>query len=76
MRYLFKQGCDRNFAEQQLKDIQSELERICRVIYIETLVFSLKQTLKTNEKEVIDSMHYLTKKLVHLLIKIDKNLMI
>jgi hypothetical protein len=63
VRYLFKQGSNRNFAEQQLKDIQSELERIRRVIYIETLVSSLKQTLKTNEKEGIDYMQYLTKKI-------------
>jgi hypothetical protein len=56
VRYLFKQGCDRNFAKQQLKDIQYELERIRRVIYIEIFVSLLKQTLKTNEEEVINSM--------------------
>jgi hypothetical protein len=63
VRYLFKQGCNRNFAEQQLKDIQSELERIRRVIHIEALVSSLKQTLNANEKEGIDSMKNLTKKI-------------
>ncbi|CAF0975352.1 unnamed protein product [Rotaria sordida] len=63
VKYLFTQQQHyRNFAEQQLNDIQSELKRIRRVIYIETLVFSLKQTLKENEKECIDSMLYLTKK--------------
>ncbi|CAF3694346.1 unnamed protein product [Rotaria sp. Silwood1] len=62
VKYLFKQQFHRNFAEQQLQDIQSELKRIRRVIYIETLIFSLKQTLKPNEKEGIDSMQYLTKK--------------
>jgi hypothetical protein len=41
---------------------KSELKRIRRVIYIESLVFSLKQTLKEHEKDDIDSMLYLTKK--------------
>ena len=40
---------DIKLTEQQLADIQSELKRIRRVIYIEALVFSLKQTLKVNE---------------------------
>jgi hypothetical protein len=62
VQYLFTHRQYRNFAEQQIKDIQAELERIRRLIYIETLVFSLKQDLKSNEKEGIDSMQYLTKK--------------
>ncbi len=62
VKYLFAHCQYRNFAEQQIKDIQAELERICRLIYIETLVFSLKQHLKPNEQEGIDSMQYLTKK--------------
>jgi hypothetical protein len=62
VKYLSTQRHNRNFAEQQLIDIQSELERIRRVIYIETLVFSLKQTLKENEQKGIDSMQNLTKK--------------
>ncbi|CAF0927851.1 unnamed protein product [Adineta steineri] len=62
VKYLFTQRLGRNFAEQQLKDIQFELKRIRRLIYIETLVLSLKKTLQTNEKDGIDSMQYLTKK--------------
>jgi hypothetical protein len=52
----------RNLAEQQINDIQAELERIRRLIYIEALVFSLKQSLKPNDQEGIDSMQNLTKK--------------
>ncbi len=62
VKYLFAHQHYRNFAEQQIKDIQAELERIRRLIYIETLSISLKQHLKPNEKEGIDSMQYLTKK--------------
>ncbi|CAF4986027.1 unnamed protein product, partial [Rotaria sp. Silwood1] len=62
VKYLSAQRQDRNFAEQQLKDIQSEFKRIRRVIYIESLVSSLKQTLKQDEKECIDSMKNLTRK--------------
>ncbi|CAF4369011.1 unnamed protein product [Rotaria sp. Silwood2] len=62
VKYLFTQRHDRNFAEQQLQDIQSELKRIRRVIYIGSLVFSLKRTLEEHEKDGIDSMQYLTKK--------------
>lgn len=62
LKYLFTQRNYRNFAEQQLTDIQSELEHIRRVIYIETLIFSLKQPLKENEKQGIDFMQALTKK--------------
>ena len=61
-KYLFTQQNGRNFAEQQLQDIQSELERIRRVIYIETLVCSLQQTLQAHEQEGIESMQHLTKK--------------
>ncbi|CAF2793462.1 unnamed protein product [Rotaria sp. Silwood2] len=62
VKYLSAQRQDRNFAEQQLKDIQSEFKRIHRVIYIESLVSSLKRTLKEDEKECIDSMKNLTRK--------------
>ena len=64
VKYLFQHRQHRNFAEQQINDIQAELKRIRRVIYIETLVFSLKsiRVLKADEKEDIDSMQYLTKK--------------
>jgi hypothetical protein len=62
VNYLFTQRHYRNFADQQLKDIQSELNRIRRVIYIETLVFSLKRTLEEHEKEGIESMQRLTQK--------------
>ncbi|UJR19289.1 hypothetical protein I4U23_022418 [Adineta vaga] len=60
MKYFFKQ--ERNFAEQQLNDIQSELERIRRVICIETFICSLKQNLEENEKEGLKSMRDLTRK--------------
>jgi len=62
VKYLFAHQNYRNFAEQQIKDIQAELERIRRLIYIETLIISLKQHLKSNEQEGIDSMRYLTNK--------------
>ena len=62
LRYLFKQRHYRNFAEQQLKDIQAEFQRIRRVIFIETLILSLKQTLNNNEKEGIDMMRGLISK--------------
>jgi hypothetical protein len=63
VKYLFSHRQYRNFAEQQINDIQAELERIRRLIYIETLIISLKQqSLKPNEQEGIDSMQYLTKK--------------
>jgi hypothetical protein len=70
VKYLF-QHCQhrqhRNFPEQQIKDIQAELQRIRRLIYIETLAFSLKsqvfgRILEASEQEGIDSMQYLTKK--------------
>ncbi|CAF1167216.1 unnamed protein product [Rotaria sordida] len=62
MKYLSEPRRNRNFAEQQLNDIQSEFKRIRRVIHIEGLVSTLKQTLKEDEKECIDSMQHLTKK--------------
>jgi hypothetical protein len=64
VKYLFQHRQHRNFAEQQINDIQAELKRIHRLIYIEAIVSSLKSTrvLKADEKESIDSMQYLTKK--------------
>ena len=59
VKYLFQQKSDRNLSEQQINEIESELERVRRVIYIEMLVGSLKQTLKTDEQEAIDSMRKL-----------------
>ncbi|CAF0725958.1 unnamed protein product [Adineta steineri] len=57
----------RNFSLQQTNDIQAELERIRRLIYIETLIHSYKsqiltRTLKKEDQEGLDSMQYLTKK--------------
>lgn len=63
IKYLFANNQYRNFAEQQLNDIQLELQRIRRLIYIETLVSSLNQKLNKIEQEGIDSMQYLTKKI-------------
>ncbi|CAF1625687.1 unnamed protein product [Adineta ricciae] len=60
--YLFTQRCDRNFAEQQLKDIDSELKRIRRVIYIESFICSIKRSLEAHEKDGLDSMQKLTRK--------------
>jgi hypothetical protein len=62
VKYLLTHRKYRNLAEQQINDIQAELERIRRLIYIEALVFSLKHSLKSNEQEGIDSMQYLAKK--------------
>jgi hypothetical protein len=62
VKYLFTQRYDRNFAEQQLNDVQRELKRIRRIIYIESLVRSLKRTLEANEQEGIDSMRHLLNK--------------
>ncbi|CAF1207828.1 unnamed protein product [Adineta steineri] len=62
IKYLFTQRQHRNFAEQQLKDIQSEFKRIDRVIYIEALIFSLEQTLTEDEKEGLDAMEHLINK--------------
>lgn len=62
IEYLFGHSQYQNFAEQQINDIQAELERIRRLIYIEALSFSLKQSLNSKEQEGIDSMRYLTKK--------------
>ena len=60
--YLCTQRYSRNFAEQQLLDVQSELKRIGRVIIFETVVAELTQTLKTHEQEMFDSMQHLIKK--------------
>ncbi|CAF0782423.1 unnamed protein product [Rotaria sp. Silwood1] len=67
VKYLFAHPQYRNFAEQQINDIEAELIRIRRIIYIETLVLSIKQQsstrdLKSDEQESIDLMQYLTKK--------------
>ena len=62
VNYLFTHRRHRSFAEQQTKDLEAELNRIRRLIYIQALVTSLKQTLKTEEQEGIDTMQYLTKK--------------
>lgn len=62
VKYLSTQQHYRNFAEQQLTDIQSELERARRVIYIKVLIASLQKTLTINEKEGVDSMQHLTTK--------------
>lgn len=62
VKYLFAQKYYRNFAKQQLEDIQFEFERIRRVIYIEALIASLKQTLKADEKKSIELMQHLTQK--------------
>ncbi|CAF2465989.1 unnamed protein product [Rotaria sp. Silwood2] len=68
IKYLFTHPQYRNFAEQQINDIEAELIRIRRVIYFETLVLSINQqnltrSLKTDEQEDIDSMQYLTNKI-------------
>ena len=63
IKYLFRQKYSRNFVEQQLNDIQFELERIRRLIYIENFIFSLKRTLEPSEKEGLDHMQYLIKKI-------------
>ncbi|CAF0779112.1 unnamed protein product [Rotaria sordida] len=67
IKYLFAHPQYRNFAEQQINDIEAELIRIHRLIFIETLVLSIKQqtstrNLKPDEQEDIDSMLYLTTK--------------
>ena len=66
-RYVLTHNQRRNFAEQQIQDIQHELERIRRLINIEALVCSLEQQrpvrdLKQNEKDSIATMQQLTKK--------------
>ncbi|CAF0888509.1 unnamed protein product [Adineta ricciae] len=60
--YLFTQRCGRNFAEQQLNDIDSELKRIRRVIYIESFICSIKRSLEAHEKDGLDCMQNLTSK--------------
>lgn len=60
--YLATHRRHRNFAEQQTNDLQAELNRIRRLIYIETLVKSITQKLKPNEQEGIDIMRYLISK--------------
>ncbi|UJR33622.1 hypothetical protein I4U23_021057 [Adineta vaga] len=67
VKYLFAHRQSRNFAEQQIYDVQNELARIRRLIYIEAVVQSLKgqiaaRTLKAEEKEGLDAMQYLIKK--------------
>ncbi|CAF3403136.1 unnamed protein product [Rotaria socialis] len=67
VKYLFAHPPYRNFAEQQINDIEAELLRINRLIFIETLLHSLKQQIppqKLNpaDQEGLDSMKYLVKK--------------
>ena len=53
----------RNFAEQQIQDIQSEFERIRCVIIFESLLASLKQReLKQNEIDSIEIIKHLLRK--------------
>ena len=60
--YLSTHRRHRSFAEQQTTDLEAELNRIRRLIYIEALVKSLTQKLKAHEQEGIDTMRYLTNK--------------
>ncbi|CAF5211440.1 unnamed protein product, partial [Rotaria magnacalcarata] len=67
VKYLFAHPPYRNFAEQQINDIEAELLRINRLIFIETLLHSLKQQASTQklnpaDQEGLDSMKYLVKK--------------
>ncbi|CAF1076922.1 unnamed protein product [Adineta ricciae] len=63
VEYLYKQKCGRNFAQQQLNDIQWELKRIRRVIYIENFIGTLQKELDEHEQVAIDSMRKLTRKI-------------
>ena len=65
--YLCADRGHQNLAQQQIDDIQAELDRIHRVIFIEALDHSLQQPsqlkiLKQSETDDIDYMRYLTKK--------------
>lgn len=62
MNYLSEHRRHRNFAEQQITDLEAELNRFRRLIYIEALITSLKQTLKPDEQEGVDTMQYLVTK--------------
>ena len=62
INYMFEQRHDRNFADQQLTDIRAELERIRRVIYIESFKCSIKQALNEIERTEITAMQQLTRK--------------
>lgn len=66
-RYVLSSSQYRNFAVQQIQDIQRELERIRRLIFIETISSSLEQQrlpreLKQNEKDAIATMQHLATK--------------
>lgn len=67
VRYLLAHRQHRNFAPQQINDIENELARIRRLIYIEALIRSLKpqitaRSLKLEEQDGLDTMRRLTKK--------------
>ena len=68
IRYLLAQQQHRNFAEQQVQDIQSELERVQRVIHFETLQRSIQSmrpppVLKADEQAAIVQIEYLARKI-------------
>ena len=68
VEYLFAHHQCRNFADQEINDIEAELARIRRLISIENLVSSFNKinptcSLKVDEQQGIDSMQYLTKKI-------------
>ncbi|CAF2702168.1 unnamed protein product [Rotaria sp. Silwood2] len=66
IKYLFSKPQNRNFAEQQIKDIEAELIRFRRVIYYEALLKFINEnskcTLKSDEQNLLDSLKHLTKK--------------
>lgn len=68
MKYLFAYPQYRNFAEQQINDIEAELSRVNRLIFIEALMQSLEpqqknRKLKQDEQDNLDTMQYLVKKM-------------
>lgn len=62
MQYLLSQKKDRNFTEQQFSDIQSELERFPRMIFIENLLLASEKDLNESEEKCTATMRHLVKK--------------
>ncbi|CAM4958751.1 unnamed protein product [Rotaria socialis] len=66
INYLFAQPQNRNFAEQQIKDIEAELIRFRRVIYYEALLKFINEnskcTLKPDEQSSLDTLKHLIEK--------------